>query len=62
MTFRCCIIEYVVISIRNADPTLRTPGPGFNSVQGPITDRHQGIIVYEHDQSYPAYLVTYSVD
>ena len=42
------------------DRNIKTPSAGCNSVRGPITSSHTGIIVYELSQSYPAYLVTYS--
>jgi len=42
-----------------ADSSIIVPKDGCQSVRGPILGSIQGLIVYEHHQSYPAYLVTY---
>lgn len=42
------------------EKTIKTPSPGFQSVQGPITPSNQGTVVYELNQSYPAFLITYT--
>jgi len=44
---------------REKDSSIVIPTPPYNSVRGPLNATHQGIIVYELNQSYPAYLVTY---
>jgi hypothetical protein len=38
---------------------IMNPSPGFQSIRGPILGSLQGIVVYELNQSYPAYLVSY---
>jgi hypothetical protein len=38
---------------------IKTPGPGFQSIRGPIKGALQGVVVYELNQCYPAYLITY---
>ena len=43
--------------IRNGN--LCHPGKDFQSIKGPIEGATEGIIVYELNQSYPAFLVTY---
>jgi hypothetical protein len=35
------------------------PGKDYQSIRGPIEGATQGVIVYELNQSYPAFLVTY---
>jgi len=41
------------------DSSIRVPKEGCQSVRGPVLESIQGLVVYEHNQSYPAYLVTY---
>jgi hypothetical protein len=38
---------------------IMNPSAGYQSIRGPISGSLQGIVVYEFNQSYPAYLVTY---
>ena len=41
------------------DKEIKHPKQGCHSVDGPLTDRFRGLMVYDLDQAYPAYLVTY---
>jgi hypothetical protein len=41
------------------DKEIKHPKPGCHSVDGPLTDRFRGLMVYDLDQAYPCYLVTY---
>ena len=45
----------------NVTRLIKHPSPGYQSICGPITGSHHGLIVYELNQSYPAYLVSYRV-
>lgn len=46
---------------RRADRSIRLPSAGYHSIEGMVTERDEGHIVYDLAQAYPAYLVTYSV-
>ena len=41
------------------DKEIKHPKPGYHSIDGPLTDRFRGLMVYDLDQAYPCYLVTY---
>ncbi|RYH31394.1 NYN domain-containing protein [archaeon] len=48
------------VSVRTeAHKGLRTPPEGHHSIRGPVTETHKAIMVYQTDQAYPAYLITY---
>jgi hypothetical protein len=38
---------------------IKIASPGFQSIRGPISGPLQGVVVYELNQCYPAYLITY---
>jgi hypothetical protein len=40
---------------------IRVPAKGHHSVKGTVATNHPALIVYEPNQSYPMYLVTYNV-
>jgi hypothetical protein len=42
------------------DKEIKHPKQGCHSVDGPLSDRFRGLMVYDLDQAYPAYLVTYN--
>lgn len=51
------IHEYKVRT--EAHRSLRTPPDGCDSVRGPVTETNKAIMVYQTEQAYPAYLITY---
>lgn len=64
--FLCQVAAGKVEQKHNIDRNIRMPSPGFHSVRGPIRKLpngalQHGIVVYENNQSFPTYLVTYSV-
>ncbi|EGD79316.1 hypothetical protein PTSG_09730 [Salpingoeca rosetta] len=44
----------------NCDQSIKHQSPGFDSVGGMVTATHKAIIIYDLQQAYPEYLITYS--
>ncbi len=38
------------------------PPAGYDSVRGEVSAGRKAVMVYQPDQAYPAYLITYKVD
>ncbi|EGD79315.1 hypothetical protein PTSG_09729 [Salpingoeca rosetta] len=45
---------------RSSDSSIVRPSDGYDSVTGTVSANHKAIIIYDLQQAYPEYLITYS--